>query len=96
MPSVSGTMDLCNLGSLSGSVDPKKLLESKDLWRHNSDDDMCQIDGDDFTTTASEVKFSPVLIADNFNKVSSYFRVFDISELSRLCYFYHWICALRM
>ncbi|OAY42275.1 mitogen-activated protein kinase kinase kinase NPK1 [Manihot esculenta] len=68
MPSVSGTMDLCNLGSLSGSVDPKKLLESKDLWRHNSDDDMCQIDGDDFTTTASEVKFSPVLIADNFNK----------------------------
>ncbi|KAF2307228.1 hypothetical protein GH714_025595 [Hevea brasiliensis] len=67
MPSVSGTIDSCNLGSLSGSVDPKKLLESKDLWRtNNSDDDMCQIDGDDFTT--SEVKFSPVLIADDFIK----------------------------
>ncbi|KDP23520.1 hypothetical protein JCGZ_23353 [Jatropha curcas] len=70
MPSVSGTIDVCNLRSLRGSIDPKKLLESKDLWTTNdSDDDMCQIDGDDFTaTTTSEVKFGSVLIADNFNK----------------------------
>ncbi|KAJ9180227.1 hypothetical protein P3X46_008499 [Hevea brasiliensis] len=69
LPSVSGTMDVCNLGSLSGSVDPNKLLESKDLWRtNNSDDDMCQIDGDDFATTTSKVKFSPVLNSDDINK----------------------------
>ncbi|XP_021619785.1 mitogen-activated protein kinase kinase kinase ANP1 isoform X1 [Manihot esculenta] len=69
MPSVScGTLDVCNLGSLSSSIDPNKLLESKDLWRTNNDDDMCQIDGDDFATTNSEVKISPVLIADDFKK----------------------------
>ncbi len=76
-------MDVCNLGSLSGSVDPNKLLESKDLWRtNNSDDDMCQIDGDDFATTTSKVKFSPVLNSDDINKVSSCFHVFLISQTS--------------
>lgn len=83
MPSVScGTLDICNLGSLSSSIDPNKLLESKDLWRTNNDDDMCQIDGDDFATTNSEVKISPVLIADDFKKVSSCFHVFLISQMS--------------
>lgn len=83
MPSVScGTLDVCNLGSLSSSIDPNKLLESKDLWRTNNDDDMCQIDGDDFATTNSEVKISPVLIADDFKKVSSCFHVFLISQMS--------------
>lgn len=86
MPSVScGTLDVCNLGSLSSSIDPNKLLESKDLWRTNNDDDdddMCQIDGADFATTNSEVKFSPVVIADDFKKVSSCFHVFLISQMS--------------
>ncbi|EEF49828.1 mitogen activated protein kinase kinase kinase 3, mapkkk3, mekk3, putative [Ricinus communis] len=69
MPSVSGSMDICNLGSLSCSVDPKKLLESKDLWRtNNSDDDMCQMDGDDFSPSTSKVKLNSVLIADDFYK----------------------------
>ncbi|XP_050224538.1 mitogen-activated protein kinase kinase kinase ANP1-like [Mercurialis annua] len=69
MPSISGSMDICNLGSLNCSVDPKKLLESKDLWRrNNSDDDTCQMDGDDFTPSTSEAKFNSVLIADDCNK----------------------------
>lgn len=47
--------DVCNLGSLNCSIDPKKLLEDKDVWgTNNCDDDMCQIDNDDFTRTEAE------------------------------------------
>ena len=42
--------DVCNLGSLSYSIDAKKVLEDKYAWgTNNCDDDMCQIDNDDFT-----------------------------------------------
>lgn len=68
MPSTSGTTDVCNMGSLNCSIDPKKLPESKDIWGStNIDDDMCQIDKDDFAT--SEVNLSPVLTSNDFNKV---------------------------
>ena len=43
-------MDMCNLGSLRCLDDPKKPLERKDLRRpNNSDDDICQMEGDGFT-----------------------------------------------
>ena len=70
-------MDMCNLGSLRCLDDPKKPLERKDLRRpNNSDDDICQMEGDGFTTSTSEVKFNSVLIPDDLNKVCCSFYVF--------------------
>ncbi|KAL9393150.1 hypothetical protein Peur_012435 [Populus x canadensis] len=68
MPSAYDSMDVCNLGSLSCSMDPEKLSESKGaLETQNSDDDMCRIDND-FST--SEVKLGPLLTSNDFNKSS--------------------------
>ncbi|KAJ6928808.1 mitogen-activated protein kinase kinase kinase 2-like [Populus alba x Populus x berolinensis] len=68
MPSAYDTMDVCNLGSLSCSMDHEKLSESKGaLETQNSDDDMCQIDND---FSISEVKLGPLLTSNDFNKSS--------------------------
>ncbi|CAI0551331.1 unnamed protein product [Linum tenue] len=45
LPSVSGSGDLCNLGSLNFSVNLQNSSETQHLWRPNDGDaDMCQID----------------------------------------------------
>ncbi|KAJ6305868.1 hypothetical protein OIU78_021236 [Salix suchowensis] len=68
MPSSYDTMDVCNLGSLSCSMDPKKLSESNGaLETQNSDDNMCQIDND-FST--SQVKLGSLLTSNDFKKSS--------------------------
>jgi len=80
MPSAYNTMDVCNLGSLSCSMDPEKLSESKGaLETQNSDDDMCQIDND-FST--SEVKLGPLLTSNDFNKVSNCFDIIIIAGVA--------------
>ncbi|KAJ0015190.1 hypothetical protein Pint_19875 [Pistacia integerrima] len=63
-----GSLDLCNLGSLSCST---VIVEKPTGVKHvrmmsNSDDDMCQIDKDDFMP--GDVKVSSVLSPDDFNK----------------------------
>ncbi|GAV63166.1 Pkinase domain-containing protein [Cephalotus follicularis] len=59
----SGSIAICNLGTLSSSaVHSDKLSESKHLWGLNtSDDDMCQIDRDDLMVGDG-------LTPDGFNK----------------------------
>ncbi|KAJ6762756.1 CCR4-NOT TRANSCRIPTIONAL COMPLEX SUBUNIT CAF120-RELATED [Salix purpurea] len=65
MPSAHDSMDVCNLGSLGCSIDPKKLFECKDAWEiPNSNDDMCLISHD---FTIDEIKLNSHL---NFNKSS--------------------------
>ncbi|WCJ43158.1 NPK1-related protein kinase 1 [Euphorbia peplus] len=65
MSSDYGSVDMCNLGSMSSSIDPKKL------FTNNSDDDMCQMDRDGFSTTMTEVKLNPVLIAEKLTESSN-------------------------
>ncbi|KAJ8755645.1 hypothetical protein K2173_022240 [Erythroxylum novogranatense] len=66
---VSDTTDICNLGSLSDSLDPKKLSESNGICGTcNSDDDLCQIEKDDFAS--NELKISPLLASESFNNNS--------------------------
>ena len=80
MPSAYDTMDVCNLGSLSCSMDPKKLSESNGaLETQNSDDNMCQIDND-FST--SEVKLDSLLTSKDINKVSNCFDIIIIAGVT--------------
>ncbi|XP_065853317.1 mitogen-activated protein kinase kinase kinase ANP1-like isoform X2 [Euphorbia lathyris] len=65
MSSDYGSVDMCNLDSLSSSINPMKLFTN-----NSDDDDMCQIDGDDFTTTVTEAKLNPVLIAEKLTESS--------------------------
>ncbi|XP_057498044.1 mitogen-activated protein kinase kinase kinase NPK1-like isoform X2 [Actinidia eriantha] len=66
----AGSMDICNLGSLSCStVNFDKLAESRHIWgANNSEDDMCQIDDKDEFVVGREEKSSSGLIPDNFNE----------------------------
>lgn len=66
-----GSTDLCNFDSLDCSAEyPEKSLENKRIWEmNNSDDDMCQIDKDDFT--AGEVNPCSSLMPGNF-KVTAF------------------------
>ncbi|KAJ6380215.1 hypothetical protein OIU76_016801 [Salix suchowensis] len=68
MPSAHDSMDVCNLGSLGCSIDPKKLFECKDAWEiPNSNDDMCLISHD---FTIDEIKLNSRLSSNDFNKSS--------------------------
>ncbi|KAB5529318.1 hypothetical protein DKX38_019399 [Salix brachista] len=68
MPSAHDSMDVCNLGSLGCSIDPKKLFECKDEWEiPNSNDDMCLISHD---FTIDEIKLNSRLSSNDFNKSS--------------------------
>ncbi|KAJ6694307.1 hypothetical protein OIU85_005033 [Salix viminalis] len=68
MPSAHDSMDVCNLGSLGCSIDPKKLFECKDAWEiPNSNDDMCLISRD---FTIDEIKLNSRLSSNDFNKSS--------------------------
>ncbi|KAL4637039.1 hypothetical protein ACB092_03G051900 [Castanea dentata] len=60
-----GSTDLCNLGSLHCSTAfLEKSSEKKHIWElNNSDDDMCQMDRDDFTL--QEVKIGSSLMPEN-------------------------------
>ncbi|KVI11119.1 Protein kinase, ATP binding site-containing protein [Cynara cardunculus var. scolymus] len=64
-----GSLDVCNLGTLNFStVNSGKFKESKHEWgAENSDNDMCQIDGDDFME-GEGVKLRSVSMLDDFNK----------------------------
>ncbi|KAL7259511.1 hypothetical protein ACSBR1_005409 [Camellia fascicularis] len=65
-----GSMDICNLGSLSGStVNFDKFSGSSHIWgANNSEDDMCQIDEKDDFILREEAKLSPAFMPDIFNK----------------------------
>ncbi|XP_061945143.1 mitogen-activated protein kinase kinase kinase ANP1-like isoform X1 [Populus nigra] len=68
MPSAHDSMDICNLGSLGCSIDPKKLSECKDAWEiPNSNDDMCLISHD---FSIDEIKLNSRLSSNDFNKSS--------------------------
>ncbi|KAG6751620.1 hypothetical protein POTOM_043817 [Populus tomentosa] len=68
MPSAHDSMDVCNLGSLGCSIDPKKLSECKDAWEiPNSNDDMCLISHD---FSIDEIKLNSRLSSNDFNKSS--------------------------
>ncbi|KAJ6883518.1 mitogen-activated protein kinase kinase kinase ANP1-like isoform X2 [Populus alba x Populus x berolinensis] len=68
MPSAHDSMDVCNLGSLGCSIDPKKLSECKDAWEiPNSNDDMCLISHD---FSIDEIKLNSRLSSKDFNKSS--------------------------
>ncbi|THF95728.1 hypothetical protein TEA_025321 [Camellia sinensis var. sinensis] len=66
-----GSMDICNLGSLSGStVNFDKFSGSSHIWgANNSEDDMCQIDEKDDFVLGEEAKMSPAFMPDIFNKL---------------------------
>ncbi|KAF5454018.1 hypothetical protein F2P56_023716 [Juglans regia] len=66
MPTCPGPTDLCNLDSLHCRAEyPERSQENKRIWEvNNSDDDMCQIDKDDFIV--GEVQPSSSLMAVNF------------------------------
>ncbi|GFY91952.1 NPK1-related protein kinase 3 [Actinidia rufa] len=66
----AGSMDICNLGSLSCStVNFDKLAGSRHIWgANNSEDDMCQIDDKDEFMVGREKKSSSGLMPDNFNE----------------------------
>lgn len=66
MSTCPGSTDLCNLDSLDCSAEyPEKSSENKHIWgMNNSDDDMCQIDKDDFTV--GEVNPCSSLMPGNF------------------------------
>ncbi|KAJ7973364.1 Mitogen-activated protein kinase kinase [Quillaja saponaria] len=62
----TGSIDVCNLGSLNCSIVPEKL-SGNDQFRgtNDDDDDMCEIyDKDDFKV--DEVKLRSSLLSDNF------------------------------
>ena len=67
----AGSMDICNLGSLSCStVNFDKLAGSRHIWgANNSEDDKCQIDDKDEFVVGKEEKSSSGLMPDNFNEV---------------------------
>lgn len=71
MPTCPGPTDLCNLDSLHCRAEyPERSQENKLTWEmNNSDDDMCQIDKDDFIV--GEVQPSSSLMAVNF-KVTAF------------------------
>lgn len=64
-----GSLDVCNLGTLNFStVKSGKFKESKHEWgAENSDNDMCQMDGDDFMEDEG-VKLRSVSMLDDLNK----------------------------
>ncbi|KAJ4719478.1 Mitogen-activated protein kinase kinase [Melia azedarach] len=63
-----GSVDVCNLGSLScSSVIAEKFAGSRQGWlTSNSNDDMCQLDKDDLV--AADTKLSSVLTANYLDK----------------------------
>ncbi|GFZ02955.1 NPK1-related protein kinase 2 [Actinidia rufa] len=66
----AGSMDICNLGSLSCStVNFDKLAGSRLVWgANNSEDDMCQIDDKDEFVVGREEKSSSGLTPNNLNE----------------------------
>ncbi|KAB1202260.1 Mitogen-activated protein kinase kinase kinase NPK1 [Morella rubra] len=64
--SCPGSTDLCNLDSLRCTAEyPVASPQNKQIWgMNNTDDDMCQIDKDDFAM--AKVKLSSSLMPENF------------------------------
>ncbi|CAN1219943.1 Mitogen-activated protein kinase kinase kinase ANP1, partial [Linum perenne] len=64
VPSVSGSGDLCNLGSINCSINLQNSGETQHLWgESHGDDDMCQVDSD-FSTSGSNQ--NPILTSGEF------------------------------
>lgn len=75
MSSCPGSTDLCNLDSLRCTAEyPVASPQNKQIWgMNNTDDDMCQIDKDDFAM--AKVKLSSSLMPENF-KVTAFMSSF--------------------
>ncbi|CAN1784043.1 Mitogen-activated protein kinase kinase kinase ANP1, partial [Linum perenne] len=64
VPSVSGSGDLCNLGSINCSINLQNSGETQHLWgESHGDDDMCRVDSD-FSTSGSNQ--NPILTSGEF------------------------------
>lgn len=95
MPACPGRTDLCNLDGLHCRAEyPERSQENKRIWEmNNSDDDMCQIDKDDFIV--AEVQPSSSLMAVNF-KVTAFMSLLldfvkSTSEIRNYLFTFIWL-----
>ncbi|CAN0897121.1 Mitogen-activated protein kinase kinase kinase ANP1 [Linum grandiflorum] len=65
VPSVSGSDDLCNLGSMNYSINLQNSSETQHLWSENDgDNDMCQVDSDFSESGSNRI---PILTSGQFD-----------------------------